>query len=213
MICSKCGTKNNEGDKICNKCKTPLQMVKYEFDMTTSDVLKSDNIEVDNTDSDGINNIDFKTDKKRIKKSILVAIIVCAVFAFATLKKLYGINPVVLEREYVLQESNNEYLSDFEKVSDRLISIINKEDIETFKKNLELRQGAVQNAYGQQKYCTDFSEAGYPNIIYNEEKDKYEGVYVEDTLAYVIENKNMQEDRISYDSALKLYLDDDLNEK
>ena len=50
MICTKCGTKNNEGDKICNKCKTPLQMVKYEFDMTTSDVLKSDNIEVDNTD-------------------------------------------------------------------------------------------------------------------------------------------------------------------
>ena len=76
-----------------------------------------------------------------------------------------------------------------------------------------IHYGVVQNVYGQQKYCTDFSEAGYPNIIYNEEKDKYEGVYVEDALEYVIECKNMQEDRISYDSALKLYLYDDLNEK
>ena len=122
-----------------------------------------DDIYIDTVETDGLVNVSWEHVGKRSFENIMIESgIKCRPLGslnygdkFTLLitseqaelfKKLYGINPVVLEREYVLQESSNEYLSDFEKVSDRLISIINKEDIETFMKNLELLQGAVENA-------------------------------------------------------------------
>ena len=54
MICLKCGTKANEGDKICANCKTPLKVIAYEFDKTAFDMLKNNNQNMaqDNTTDD-----------------------------------------------------------------------------------------------------------------------------------------------------------------
>lgn len=53
MICLKCGTKANEGDKICANCKTPLQIIAYEFDKSDFDMLNNNqNMAQDNTTDD-----------------------------------------------------------------------------------------------------------------------------------------------------------------
>lgn len=176
------------------------------------------------------------------------------------LKQAYGINPVVLEKEYVLLENKYEYLSDIETVSDKLIENFKKSDINTLLENASnhgidfsscksvgsfiysfdgsenyglknclvfiykvnnpfpdtdiksmyvwvAHFDVVQNSYGLQKCLKDGTDMAYPSIYYNVENGEYVGVSIMDTLENVIGTYNMQEERISYDSELKLYLE------
>ena len=177
------------------------------------------------------------------------------------LRKELGINPVVLEKEYVMLENEYEYLSDYESISDNVIECLSQKDIKKMKENSDINGvnfknckamggllyrfeetensvienclvllykvnapypdtsissmyvwiahfDLVQNTYGLQNCMNNYTVTGYPTVYYNDEKGAYEGVYIEDTLKDVIKNYNMQEDRISYDSALKLYLEE-----
>lgn len=62
-------------------------------------------------------------------------------------KEEYGINPVSLEKEYVLLEPEYEYLSNFETVSDKLIDTLNRSDIEEMMKYSKYHDAASNAKY------------------------------------------------------------------
>lgn len=104
MFCSKCGMKMNEGDKICTNCKTPLQAVAYEFDMSTFDLLKNNNqnIKQDNiTDDTQTPKCQSGRKRKVISKKAIVAIIISVLCVFPVLFVIANINREKRLNEYI----------------------------------------------------------------------------------------------------------------
>lgn len=98
MICLKCGTEANEGDKVCENCKTPLQVVEYEFDMPVAELFSMNKRNITKLDKseDGksYNNVDRQnnTKKKGVKKSAIVAIFAGIIFICPVLLVILKIN-------------------------------------------------------------------------------------------------------------------------
>ncbi len=175
------------------------------------------------------------------------------------LKELYGINPVTLEKEYVLQENKYEYLSDCNSVSERLVENIMREDIKSMEE--KFRDSAVNtekckavggflyrfedwensdyenclvfiyelkepygnakigslyvwvahfdiaaNPYGLQSCLCDDISMGYSSIVFNLDNGSLESAGAQDAVNKVVNTYNMQEECISYNTELRLYL-------
>ena len=182
------------------------------------------------------------------------------------LRQSYGINPVALEKEYVLLENKYEYLSDFDSVSDRMIENITDKDIKSMSNRFqnsaintddckaiggfiyrfegsdnsdnenclvfiyEVKEpynnaniGSIYvwiahfdiaaNPYGLQKFLRDDTSMGYSSIIFNLDDGSLGGAGAKDAVDKVIDAYDMQEDRISYSTELRLYLNSEQNKR
>lgn len=176
------------------------------------------------------------------------------------LRSKYGINPLVLEKEYVVLESNDytgwEYVNEFGNVSDRVIDRLIGKDIETMKEFGEIKSmncddceyvggfvcnyeqynsskqsmilvyklnnpysinydgnvgyvwiehfNLIENAYGIQRLKTgDVNEWSCDETDIKVCKSKE----IKGVLDEIKEFRNLEDERISYDPALKLYLE------
>lgn len=103
MICLKCGTKANEDDKICANCKTPLQIIAYEFDKSAFDMLNNNqNIAQDNT-TDDVKTPDGQTGRKKkvFPKNTVIAIVIGVVIVFSALFVITKIHREERRSEYI----------------------------------------------------------------------------------------------------------------
>lgn len=119
MICSKCGAEINESDKVCANCKTPVQLVTYEFDMSVTDLFDNDkhNDSKDTKYEDGKHygsNIDSpnRPKDKKVKKSAIVAMLIGILLIFPVLFIILKINDNRGSNETVYNENVSQNQSD-----------------------------------------------------------------------------------------------------